>query len=64
MCKQLVDIKWIFPTTHFYYRGQHLWGTYCMLGTIIGMLTEFICTVIYEVGIIFHFKDEETIQTI
>lgn len=35
-----------------------------MLGTIIGMLTEFICTVIYEVGIIFHFKDEETIQTI
>lgn len=64
MCKQLLEIKRIFPTTHFYYRGQHLSGIYSTLGTITGMLTEFICTVIYEVGIILHFKDEETIQTI
>lgn len=63
MCKQLLN-KMNFPTTHFYYRGQHLSGTYSTLGTITGMLTEFICTVIYEVGITLHFKDEETIQTI
>lgn len=38
----IIRNKMNFPTTHCYYRGQHLSGTYYMLGTIVHMLTEFI----------------------